>query len=154
MKRFVVLVLLAASLVAFASAPDRKAWLKTYAGIERVFNQRNMDAFEKMLDKDFTIQGQDGKTLNRVDFIKSELDPIRAAERFRCRVRVTSVKSVGADVAVGYDWAYRMWGKDEKGKFVMKGHEVGVDTWRKVEGRWLTVHTKVKSATQKREKAK
>lgn len=146
MKKLTLLVLFALlACLAFPADPLKKEFKKTYATINSLFVHQNIDAFERMLASDYVYVGSDHKQLNRVEFIKSECDPIRAAKKVGSKVRVLSIVKAGEDVKVGYDWHLTMW--DANGKTVAR--EVGVDTWRKMDGKWMNTRTEVSSSTAK-----
>lgn len=146
MKRLTLLILFAVlACLAFPADSLKKEFKKTYATINNLFVHQNVDAFEKMLSDDYVYVGSDHKQLNRVDFIKSECDPIRSAKKIGSKVKVLSVAKSGDDVKVGYDWRLTTW--DANGKTVAR--EVGVDTWRQVNGKWLNTRTEVSSSTAK-----
>lgn len=146
MNRFLtVLVMGFVAALVLAGDSTRAEFVRTYAQIEKMFTSRNMDAFEKLLAKDFVYVGTDHKPMNRVAFILAECDPIRSATKVLTKVKVTSVKTVGQDVRVGYDWRYSIFEKRSK----TVGREVGTDTWRKIDGEWLTVRTDVSKASER-----
>jgi hypothetical protein len=149
MKRTATALLLVLALSALAADSTTKHWEKTYAGIGRMFNKRDMAAFEKTLDKDFFFIGVNGNKMDRAAFIKAECDPIAAAKWCKNTVKVTSVKASGGKVAVGYDWHYSMPDPSLKGKKNIVGEEIGTDSWHKVGGRWLTYLTVVSKSTEK-----
>ncbi len=151
MKKLILLVLfsLLASL-AFPADPLKSEFKKIYVGIGAMFVHQNMDAFEKLLSSDYVYAGTDHKQLTRVEFIKAECDPIRAAKKVGTRVRVTSIKRAGDDVKVSYDWTYTLLDATS----LTKGRELGVDTWRKMDGKWLNTRTDVTASSSKTKQLK
>ena len=114
-----------------------------------MFATKDMATFKTTLDPNFTMVDDKGKTHDRAEFIKMEVDPIVGAEKVVTTVRVTSVTSKGDMVAVGYDWRYHVYVKGRKGMSQDVGREVGTDTWHKVGTKWLTIKTVIKSSVDK-----
>jgi hypothetical protein len=114
-----------------------------------MFATKNMKAFVATLDPKFVYIDDKNKTHSRDEFIKIEVDPISQATTVGGTVKVTGVHAKGDTVAVDYDWHYTVVVKAAKGKVTDTGREVGTDTWHKVGGKWLTIKTVVKSASDK-----
>ena len=114
-----------------------------------MFATKNMKAFVATLDPNFVYVDDKGKMHSRDEFIKIEVDPISQATNVGGSVKVTSIHAHGDTVAVDYDWRYSVVAKGPKGKVTDSGREIGTDTWRKIGGKWLTIKTVVKSASDK-----
>lgn len=146
-----LLVMLIFTSLAFAAGQKDKSrafWEAKYQSIVHMFATKDTTAFIAILDPKFTYIDEKGKSHSRAEFIKLEVDPIRTASKVGGTVKVTSVAFKGDTVAVSYDWRYQI----TAGKTKDVGREVGTDVWHKVGGKWLTIKTIVKSASDKQSK--
>ena len=142
-------IFVAAALASAQSDHSKAFWVKKYNGIAKMFATKDMKAFVATLDPKFVYIDDKGQTHSRDEFIKIEVEPIKQATSVGGTVKVTNIDVKGDAVAVDYDWRYTVVIKGPKGKVTDKGQEIGTDTWHKVGGKWLTIKTVVKSASDK-----
>ncbi len=114
-----------------------KEWQARYDKLSRTFATRDFPAFQSMIAKNYVWVDPNGKRLNRAQAMES-FKTIFAARSITGGEKVTSVKKVGNKVEIGYD---AHWVVVFEGKKPQRIHEMGIDTWQKIGGRWLCVKT-------------
>ena len=150
MKRFAVLALILLCLsLNVAARPGHSFWISRYKQIEKLFNDRDIQAVEQMVSEKFVIIDERGRRHSRSDFVKDELQSVAQANFSENTVKIRWIRQSGATVDVAYDWRYSLAYDDpQNGRYKVHGHEVGTDTWKRFGKDWLLVRTKIDTSSQ------
>ena|SRR5579885_1001514 len=146
----ILLICVATAAIAAPHHPNKKFWAKQYAAINHMFETKDTAAFEALLSPDYYEIDESGKKLDRDTFLRTEVEPMKQADKVKSNVKVTKITEKGDDAEIAYDWKFSMIVGPDK----TSGREVGVDGWHKTDGKWMNVWTKVKTATSKTVKMK
>jgi len=128
-------VLVAAVAGAFSVPPE---WSQRYQALIGAMNSKNLAAFKATFAKDFYSIDDKGKRKSRADFFKEVDDLFTNAKKFTAHIDLKDVKVHGDTVDVSFDFKLNIANKGKGGTMV---HEVGVDTWKKIGGKWMTIKT-------------
>jgi ketosteroid isomerase-like protein len=136
-------VLCAALTAAFAFAGSvPKEWTARYAAIDQALKARDTAKFESFLDSSFVSVDSKGAETSRDDFIKMIDEIFNGAAKAAPSVKISSVKSEGDTTNVAFDFHLKVTRSDGSWTAV---HEVGTDSWKKIDGDWKLVKTVDKS---------
>ena len=132
MKKSFILSLIFLPIAAFAG-PNIQEWEKRYVGLSKIIRARNFNGFSALVADDLVWVQADGKSVGRAEALK-EFAPMFKATKITGGEKVLKVTQRGALVDVNYETNLVI---TYKGKKPEPYHEKGVDTWKKVHGRWL-----------------
>ncbi len=139
-KRFhVALALTALSALTFAG-PVPKAIKARYSSLETAMRQVDFKTFSSFFSSDFTTVDPQGKSSTREEFLSQVKGMFDNAKSGTAKEKFTDCKISTSGVDVSFDFTLKLSGKAAKsGKTII--HEVGVDTWKQIDGQWVIVKT-------------
>ncbi|MBS1718237.1 MAG: nuclear transport factor 2 family protein [Armatimonadetes bacterium] len=136
MKRSLCLLLLASAALASAGHVPQE-WKDRYAYEKKVIVGKDLEAFKAMYAEDYVWTQPDGKKKNKKETFE-EVGPMFQADKIEMHETLKSVTKRGDIVDVSFDATLKL---TFKGKPTMAYHEIGIDSWKKVKGKWLIVGT-------------
>ncbi len=134
MKKFLLLSVLLLPILAPSAQPS-KEWITRYARLTKTITTRNLPAFKAFVAEEFVWVMADGKSLNRDEALK-EFSPIFKATKITGQEKVLKVTPQGDLVDVSFVTDLLV---TYKGQKPVPFHEEGVDTWKKIKGKWMLV---------------
>lgn len=143
MKKTLTLIVVATAAIASASHVPAE-WKARYAATLKLMTSKNVSGFKAMFSDDFVDVSPEGKTMSRDEWFK-QVDDIFKADGLGATIDVNNVVVRGNAVDVSYVFDVSLHMK----KHLTKVHEVGIDTWKKIGGKWLMVKTVDKVLTFK-----
>lgn len=149
MRTLILSVVLATS-VAAASASVPKMWKQQYKSVMKTIEAKDMAGFKGFFDPSFVNIDDKGKKSTREEFFEVVSSLFEGAASITAKEKLKDVKANGELVDVSFDLIVVI--KKQSG--TTKFHEVGVDTWKKVGGRWVMVKTVDSSFTLATTKSK
>lgn len=135
MKKTTSLILLLSAAFAVAG-PVPGEWIGRYHALMKDMTTLNKKAFESYFAPGFVWVDPTGKTGGRAEAMK-EFDGMFGVDRIVGTVELSRVDKRGDKVDVHFD----MHATEYYGKKSTTIHEVGVDTWKKIHGKWMTIKT-------------
>jgi ketosteroid isomerase-like protein len=136
MKKTLALLFVFAAVFA-NSASLTSEWKARYDSVLKLMTSRNATAFKALFAPDFVWVDPKGKTETREQAMK-ELDEMFSATKITGRMKLGKVTARGDLVDVVFDLHVV---QTMKGMGKMSVHEKGVDTWKKIDGKWMFVKT-------------
>lgn len=136
MKKAITLLLFVVVALAAASRVPAE-WKSRYQMVTKAMSSRNEAAFRAFFSKDFIYVDPKGKTASRDELLK-ELHDMFQANKITAHVELKKVTMRGDRVDVAFDLHVIA---TVTGKGSTSVHEVGVDTWKKIDGKWQFVKT-------------
>lgn len=108
-----------------------------YNRVDQVVRKLDFKRFKAMFADNFTTTDPAGKTLGRDEFL-GMVEPLFKGNKSATSIhKFSGAKIHDGAVDVSFDMHVTLTGKG--GKTAV--HEIGVDTWKKVNGKWLMVKT-------------
>lgn len=120
------------------AGPVPKAIRAQYAGMVKAMRAKDSAAFKSFFAEEFVSIGPDKKSLKREEFYKLLDKMFDKASKVEANLKLISSKKRGEEVDVKVELRGTIY-RTPIG--TTKYHEICVDTWRKVNGKWLTVKT-------------
>jgi hypothetical protein len=108
-----------------------------YNRVDQVVRRLDFQGFKAMFAENFTTTDSAGKTLGREEFFGMVEPLFKGNKSATSNHRFSGAKTHAGVVDVSFDMHVMLTGKG--GKTAV--HEVGVDTWKKVNGKWVMVKT-------------
>ena len=134
---FSAAIVLSAASIGFAG-PVPKAIRAQYATLLKAIKAKDTATFKAAFSSDFVNVGPDKKSQNRDEFFKGIDELFNGSSKIDANLKLKSATKRGNDVDVSVDFKL---GIHYKPKGMKRAHEVCVDTWRKVDGKWVMVKT-------------
>jgi hypothetical protein len=126
-----------------SAAPVPKAWKDIYAKVSKTIVDNDVPGYMKWMDKGF-VNLQDGKKTGYDEYQKTFADFLKKFTNIAAEAVPLSFHKSGDDVVINFHYTFSgdiaQAGKTKTLRFF----EEGVDTWRKVDGRYLEVVEVVK----------
>jgi len=120
-------------------------WQTRYDNLAKVVRSKNFAIFQSLMADSYKWKTPDGKVKNRKESI-AEFKPLFDMKSITGGEKVTAVSDKGSLTEVSYDEKWDFLSKDNKTSHY---HEVGVDTWKQLRGKWQVVRTVTKLAEMK-----
>lgn len=141
MTKRIQLALVALTISAFSCAGTvPKAIKARYSSLETAMRQVDFKTFSSYFSSDFTTVDPQGKSSSREEFLNQVRPMFENAKSATAKEKFTDCKIHDGVVDVSFDFTLKLSGKAAKsGKTIV--HEVGVDTWKQVDGQWVMVKT-------------
>ena len=130
-------------------AQTKAEWTQKYNSINALFEKKNFAGFEALLDQNFVYEDQAGHSIHKETYIKTRVYPLRKMRTFSGTIKITSLKVVGNQATVDYDWDYQMALPGPRRDINFVGHESATDIWRKSGDKWLVVKAHLRSQSTK-----
>lgn len=112
-------------------------WQSRYDDLSSSVRALNFAKFQSYVADSYTWVQPGGKTKNRKDSL-AEFKPMFDMKKITGGEKVVKASKKGSQVDVTYDARWVMTGKDNK---TSRFHEVGVDTWKQIGGKWMIVRS-------------
>lgn len=112
-------------------------WKRHYAGMLTTLRSRDLASFKMYFAPEFMAFNPKGESLDRNGLMKEVSGLLQGAKKVNAMVDVQKVHKMGDMVHVDFDFHMSAWKK----KGTMKVHEAGVDTWKKIDGKWMCIKT-------------
>lgn len=134
LKRNLIVALLFAVCFAHAHTIPQE-WQVRYKQLTQAIETLDAKAFKSMFAKDFTYVDEKGMSHKREEFFKEADKLFASGNKVKAKLQLKTYRMHDGIVDVAYDLQTTHF--DAKNKAEMMVHEVGVDTWKKVGGKWL-----------------
>ena len=132
-------------LFCFANADRVPAeWKARYAAEKKLVVARDLAGYKALVSDDYVYVLADGKKLNKKQTFV-EIEQMFKAKKITMDETLTSVVKHGNIYDVSFDAKLTM---EFAGSGTMHYHEIGIDSWKKIHGKWLIVRTVDKVADQ------
>jgi hypothetical protein len=138
MKRLsLVTALLALSVPSFAVEPPKEI-ADRYKALMKAIEKVDVKAFSQFYDKSYVYVAPSGKESKRDAYLREYGGMLKSMKSGTTNLKITDVNAMRDTVTVTYDFHGAL--HDAKGGGTAF-HEVGVDTWKKIGGKWMEVKT-------------
>lgn len=137
MKKIVVLGLIFAAALANAG-PVPQEWKTRYASLLKVMERKDLATFKSMFSHDFVVIDAKGKKTPREAFFKEVDGMFAAADKAHGTMKLKGASTKGDVTGVDFDFTLKL---QNKGGGTTTAHEVGVDYWKKIGGKWVMIRT-------------
>ena len=143
-KISLVLVLLLATSNAMAvSVP--KEWKDRYVSLSKAFTTKDIKKLKSMFDKSFFMVSLDGKKSNYKESV-AVFTELFKAKSIEGGEKIIGYSRKGDTVTITAEVKFKVTMLDDSW---IKMDEVSVDTWKKINGKWLFVSAKSVAPTKK-----
>ena len=134
MKKSAIFACLLLPLSALA-APDLKEWQTRYDAVTKAVTMLNPSRYWAFCSKDFVWVQADGKKMTKQQAAATFM-PMFKSQKITGSEKVVKLTQRGDFVDVNYETnlVITPWGKKAE-----HYHEIGVDTWKQFNGKWLVV---------------
>ncbi len=136
MNRYLIFAFLTFTTLAHADKIPA-IWRAQYRAEKQIIQARNFDGYKALLSPDYKSVQPDGKIKTYKEVI-SELAPFFKAKKITMKEKLTHVAKRGDIVDVSFDARVTFVYGPKK---VVHFHEVGTDSWKKSNGKWLMIKT-------------
>ena len=143
-KEYSLKKLFLAALLAFATVPaladyPQKEITEAYSAEIKAYTNLDVKGSLAFIADGFTYKDAVGKVISKAQYAQSIKDLFANAKTLKVDIKFLAGKTVASDtVKQGFD--VRISVKMKSGG-TTEIHEVGVDTWKKIHGRWMEIKT-------------
>ncbi len=135
------IAVIAATLTIADSDKLAAQWKSRYEEISRVVRAKNLPKFESYIAAEYIWVLADGETKKRAEALL-EFTPLFEMKKIVGGEKIVGVTKRGDVIEVTFESNWTFTGKDNK---IIRSHEIGIDSWKKFEGKWLIVRTQDKA---------
>ena len=131
-----LVLLLATSNALAVSVP--KEWKDRYVSLSKAFTTKDIKKLKSMIDKSFFMVSLDGKKSNYKESL-AVFTELFKAKSIEGGEKIIGYSRKGDTVTITAEVKFKVTMPDDSW---IKMDEVSVDTWKKIEGKWLLVKAK------------
>jgi len=138
-----LVLLLATSNAMAVSVP--KEWKDRYVSLSKAFTTKDIKKLKSMFDKSFFMVSLDGKKSNYIESV-AVFTELFKAKSIEGGEKIIGYSRKGDTVTITAEVNFKVTMPDDSW---IKMDEVSVDTWKKINGKWLFVSAKSVAPTKK-----
>jgi hypothetical protein len=139
-----IALFLAVALAAFGIAGSQESeWQARYDKLIGNLNRGDLEPWKACFARQFVLISPDGSKKSRMRFFRDVEKDLAGTKGFEGKAWIKKVTPHRGSVDVAFDFKATV--KTSDGKVMI--HEVGVDTWQKISGKWKMVKTVDKQMT-------
>ena len=137
MRGIITICLVATTMSVNANQLD-KQWRARYDSLERIYFARNFAKWKSLISDEYQWTQPNGKVVSRKDSI-SMIEPLFKAKSFQVKEEIKGISRRGEVIDVSFEMKLKIVMQDGKSSGF---HEIGIDSWRKVHGKWKLIGTR------------